>query len=64
MSKAVSYIQESYDEFVNKASWPTFTELQKSTVLVVVSSIIFALVIFAMDKAITAVLEVIYEILK
>ena len=28
MAKVVDYIKESYDELVNKVSWPTWAELQ------------------------------------
>lgn len=63
MEKIVGYFQESYEEFVRKTTWPTFTELQKNAVLVVVSSIIFALAVSAMDTAITKVLEFIYDVI-
>jgi preprotein translocase subunit SecE len=54
----------SYEEFITKAYWPKFDELQKSGLLVVVSSIIFALTIFAMDKVISTLLEVVYDIFR
>jgi len=37
-------------------------ELQKSTALVLVGTIIFSLVVFGMDKVISTLLEIIYEI--
>jgi len=49
MSKIVSYVEESYSELVNKVSWPTWAELQNSTWIVAVASIIIALFIFVMD---------------
>jgi preprotein translocase subunit SecE len=61
MSKVKTYFQESYEELVNKTSWPTWSELQKTSVLVAVASVIIALVIAAMDKGISAVLSTIYE---
>jgi len=51
MNKIVSYIRESIVELSTKVTWPKYAELQNSTVLVLVASIIFALVIFGMDKA-------------
>ena len=63
MSKLITSIQESWHEFAVKASWPTMTELQKSTSLVIVGTIIiFSLVVFGMDKAISTVLEFVYSI--
>lgn len=61
MSKVKTYFQESYAELVNKTSWPTWAELQKTSILVAVASVIIALVIAAMDKGISAVLSFIYE---
>ncbi|MEL0334629.1 MAG: preprotein translocase subunit SecE, partial [Flavobacteriales bacterium] len=49
-------------EFAVKSSWPTMTELQKSTSLVIVGTIIFSLVVFGMDKVISTMLEFIYKI--
>jgi preprotein translocase subunit SecE len=62
MSKLVTSIQESWQEFAVKASWPTMTELQKSTTLVIVGTVIFSLVVFGMDKVISTALEFIYKI--
>ena len=49
MSRIVNYVKGSYDELVNKVSWPSFSELQSSAVVVAVATLIFALVVFAMD---------------
>jgi preprotein translocase subunit SecE len=62
MSKVKSYFQDSYEELVNKTSWPTWKDLQKTAVLVAVASVIIALIIFAMDKAISAVLTAFYDL--
>jgi preprotein translocase subunit SecE len=62
MSKIITSIQESWHEFAVKSSWPTMTELQKSTTLVIVGTVIFALVVFGMDKVISTVLEFVYKI--
>ena len=44
-----NYVKESYNELVHKVTWPTFAQLQNSTVVVMVASLIFAIVILAMD---------------
>lgn len=62
MSKVKSYFQDSYEELVNKTTWPTWKELQKTSVIVAVASIIIALIIFGMDKAIVAVLNAFYDL--
>ena len=60
MSALKTYFQESYEELVHKTSWPTWSELQKTSVLVAVASIIIALLVFAMDKVISLALEGFY----
>lgn len=45
----VSYVKSCYDELVNKVSWPTMSELQNSTIVVFVASLIIALIVFIMD---------------
>jgi preprotein translocase subunit SecE len=47
--KIVNYFKETYDELVNKVSWPSAKELQSSVVIVSIASLIIALVVFLMD---------------
>ena len=49
MDKIRLYIKEAYNELVHKVTWPTWASLQSNTVLVIVASIIFALIILVMD---------------
>ena len=35
----LNYIKESYNELVNKVTWPTFPQLQSSTIVVMVASV-------------------------
>ena len=49
MSKLKAYIEDSYNELVHKVTWPTWAELQSSALVVMISSVIIALLIFAMD---------------
>ncbi len=44
-----TYLSESYNELVNKVSWPTWKELQSSAIVVLVTALIISLVVFAMD---------------
>jgi preprotein translocase subunit SecE len=62
MSKVKSYFQDSFEELVTKTSWPSWAELQKTSVLVAVSSVIIALIIAAMDKLISTSLEAFYNL--
>lgn len=58
-----NYVKESYNELVNKVTWPTFPQLQNSTIVVMVASIIFAVVVLAMDLSFENLMAVIYKVL-
>jgi preprotein translocase SecE subunit len=47
--KKMGYLKDSYKELVEKVSWPSFSSLWSSTIVVMVASLIFALVVAAMD---------------
>jgi preprotein translocase subunit SecE len=61
-NKFVEYIKESYDELMHKVSWPTWSELQNSAVVVSVASLIIALVVFVMDKSFEVILKQFYTL--
>lgn len=63
MSKFGGYIQEAYDELVHKVTWPSWDELQQTTIIVLVSLIIVTMVIFGMDFVSERVLTFLYNIL-
>ncbi|SNR64454.1 preprotein translocase subunit SecE [Lutibacter agarilyticus] len=46
----VKYIKDSFDELRNKTSWIPWEEAQKSTVIVALFTVLFALAVFAVDK--------------
>ena len=49
MKKLVNYCKESYNELVNKVTWPSWDELQNSAVVVSVAALVIALIVFLMD---------------
>jgi preprotein translocase subunit SecE len=56
------YITESIQELTNKVSWPSWAQLQSSTILVAVSSVIIALIISLMDLGFDTILGEFYSI--
>jgi len=64
MSKIGTYFSETRNELVNKVSWPTWPELQSSAIVVMVSSVIIALVVFAMDFVFEWLMKQAYELIK
>jgi len=63
MNKIGSYIQESFDELVHKVTWPSWDELQQTTIIVLVSLIIITLVLLGMDTVSELVLKAVYGLL-
>ncbi len=53
---------ESYDELINKVSWPSWSELQSSAVVVSIASLIIALIVYLMDISFSSVLEQFYRL--
>ena len=62
MKKIINYFKESYYELTKKVSWPSWEKLQSSALLVMVASVIFALVILAMDTAFQYLMKAIYTL--
>ena len=58
-----NYFKESYNELVHKVTWPTFSQLQNSTVVVMVASLLFAIVVLAMDLSFENIMAAIYKTL-
>jgi preprotein translocase subunit SecE len=62
MKKIVGYIKETFDELLNKVSWPTWSELQSSALIVSIASLIIALVVFLMDFSFSNLLKQFYKL--
>lgn len=60
MEKIKLYILESYNELVNKVTWPSWSSLQSNTVVTIIASLILALIIFVMDAISNGILQQIY----
>jgi preprotein translocase subunit SecE len=61
MRKIREYFKDVYNELIHKVTWPTWTELQNSMVVVMIASLIIALVIYVMDVSFTKVMELVYR---
>ena len=61
MAGIKKYIEDSVDELKNKVSWPTWSELQSSAIVVLVAAFIIAGVIYLMDSAFGNIMKVIYN---
>lgn len=57
-----SFVLESYDEMKNKVTWPKYSFLQNSAVLVLVASLIFALFIGVVDLGFENIMKWFYDL--
>ena len=64
MDKVTTYFRESYKELMEKVTWPGWTELQQSTVIVLVATLLVTLMVWIMDLASSTVLNLIYSLFK
>ena len=59
----MGYIKDSYKELVEKVSWPSFSSLKSSSLVVMIASLIFALIVLAMDMSFEGLMGGIYKFL-
>ena len=66
MSSLVEFIKGSYDEFKNKVEWSKWSDLQSSTLVVSVATVLLALFTFGVDsvfrRAISNVLGILIKL--
>jgi len=63
-TKLKTYLTNTYEELVHKVSWPTWSDLQNSAVIVMVATFIIAFLVFIMDVSLKSVMEAIYGLFK
>lgn len=61
MNKVIDFVKASADEMKNKVTWPDYASLQRSSFLVLIASLIFALVIGVIDLGFENALKWIYN---
>jgi preprotein translocase subunit SecE len=61
MNKITTYFRDSYKELLEKVTWPNWSQLQQSTVIVLVATLLVTLVVWIMDLIASGVLKFIYS---
>ena len=61
MNKIATYFRESYKELIERVSWPSWTQLQQSTVIVLVATLLITLIVSVMDLISSNLLKLIYS---
>jgi preprotein translocase subunit SecE len=64
MNKIQTYFRDSYKELMEKVSWPTWQQLQQSTMIVLVGTLIITGIVGLMDFGSSSVLKFVYSLFK
>jgi preprotein translocase subunit SecE len=64
MNKISTYFKDSYRELVEKVTWYTWMQLQQSTVIVLIATVIITLLVGIMDLGSNQLLKLIYSLFK
>lgn len=64
MNKLSVFIKDSYNEMVDKVSWPTWDQLQQSTMIVLGATIMITMVVALMDFVASSSMKFIYSLFK
>jgi len=56
------YVKESYNELVNKVTWPAWSDLQNSAIVVMIASFIISIIIYLMDISFSFIMDLIYSL--
>ena len=61
--KIKGYVKESYNELVRKVTWPSWSELQNSAIVVMIASFLIAMVVYLMDITFSFIMDKVYQFL-
>lgn len=59
--KIVNYVKESFVEFKDNVTWPTFSKLQQDTIIVAIATVLLAIFLYVIDSSFAKILDVIYS---
>ena len=64
MNKIQTYFKDSYDELMEKVTWPNWQQLQQSTMIVLVATLVITAIVWVLDLGSSSVLKFIYSLFK
>jgi len=62
MNKVSNYIRDSYKELIEKVTWPNWQQLQQSTMIVLVATLLITGMVWVMDFIAAGSLNFIYKL--
>ncbi len=64
MNKIQSYFRDSYNELMEKVSWPNWQQLQQSTMIVLVATLVITAIVWVLDLGSSNLLKFVYSLFK
>jgi preprotein translocase subunit SecE len=64
MKKIEAYFKDSYEELMERVTWPTWEQLQQSTMIVLVATLVITALVWVMDFSSNGVLKFVYSLFK
>ncbi|MFN5914546.1 MAG: preprotein translocase subunit SecE [Chitinophagaceae bacterium] len=64
MNKIQAYFRDSYKELMEKVTWPNWQQLQQSTMIVLVATLVITAIVWVLDLGSSSVLKFIYSLFK
>lgn len=61
MNKIATIFKDSYTELVEKVTWPTWEQLQQSTMIVLISTLLITSIIWIMDFSAGGLIKFLYK---
>ncbi|MGM9783922.1 MAG: preprotein translocase subunit SecE [Candidatus Cryptobacteroides sp.] len=62
MGKFTNNVKESFVELTKKTAWPSWDKLQSSAILVMVTTVLLAVVLWLIDLAFQSLMSLIYTL--
>jgi len=62
MIKLKLYLEEAYNELMNKVTWPTWSDLQGSAIVVMVTTLILSITVYLMDSSFSSLMKLVYKL--
>ena len=62
MGKFTNNVKESFVELTKKTAWPSWDKLQSSAILVMVTTVLLAVVLWLVDLAFQSLMSLIYTL--
>jgi preprotein translocase subunit SecE len=64
MNKLTAYFRDSYKELLHKVTWPSWDQLQQSTMIVLGATLVITAMVWVMDLVANNSLKFIYSLFK